>query len=1025
MQRSASFAVTALASLLGFCLVCHPVSSAPFEDRLGFCKPYTWLFGDSVAPPRVLMVGDVNGDGFADFLSTSPSGKFIDISLNGRGLKPLRNTRLVSDLPQTVVSQCVGHFGGKPARQGGVDIALLGDKGRLSIAHNDGTGKFGEMTRLTHLTDTDGPVWLFPVSLQGIDGVLVTLANPEGNLDDWKLDHLAVVNASGRVRLIDTGSGRILRDQILPGPILDVAAGRIFGDHATLACSILACRVGDSVHIYRLNRELTKIASIRTPKGPEALAIGDANGDGRADVFVNGTLFLGPDFRRQIPISNWREGKLPTRVFMVDMVGCGRADLVVQHLGKDYFGSAETDCDIYLTYNENDSDWDRDGISNEEEAKLQTDPLHRDTDADGLLDGWEVGGFAGIDFPGMGASPRHKDVFVLNLPTGNTPIDRIETAMKESVVPFFANLPYTNLDGSKGFALHYTMMPAASEEQTKGKGWGELSMETFPKDKIGLFHWMQVSGMGGGGQSGQLADSGSTGMGSWVHEFGHQLGLSHTGKWGTWSPTYTSIMNYVYSYSFDGDGKKVHFSSGEFCNAVLNESRLIEKLPFSIRDLHFLSQRPYRFRMKTAGPNETFIDWNWNGVFDEKPVKACITYGYGVSGGKRLQPSGTQSFSLNGPFELYTDYQAALAEHKGKLYMFTASRGPLKPNAPRPESAELVMQTYQGKRAWSKPVSVAPKVTNDPAAVSDGKTLYVLYLTPDGVAYRFGQPEALSEAKLIPDTKGLYVSAVNWKGTIYTFFYKDAETAIIYRSINGANLGPVIDLGIKGTIPPGLGVDTKRNQLLLGTAAIQELPVDETRNRPRPTPPATSTQDRPRPNIPQRPTTHWQLYRLAWDAKSGVFKQVGTPEWLGGENARWTGDRRPTIIFDSRTEAGPEGRIYWIARRSARGNNTAAGFLVLQTIGYKDINNGWMNWRYYDEWTNTRSGISAAWFDDDIILATTWASGTASGDCGVYCAYQGTAISNTDMSDYDDIALMANYGMARSIQTFAVMPPAK
>ena len=193
-------------------------------------------------------------------------------------------------------------------------------------------------------------------------------------------------------------------------------------------------------------------------------------------------------------------------------------------------------------------------------------------------------GFAGIDLPGMGASPLHKDVLVMNLPYDNVPIDQVEKYMREEVVPFFARLPYTNLDGTKGFAIHWiTRQPALPIKGNEGKGWGQIAGETFPQENIGIYHWMLVSGLGGGGQSGQLADAGSSGMGSWIHEFGHQLGLSHTGKWNAWSPTYTSLMNYSYSYGFEGDPKKVHFSSGELAGLVLNESHLPGKVPFPHR----------------------------------------------------------------------------------------------------------------------------------------------------------------------------------------------------------------------------------------------------------------------------------------------------------------------------------------------------------------------------------------------------------------------------------------------------------
>jgi hypothetical protein len=57
------------------------------------------------------------------------------------------------------------------------------------------------------------------------------------------------------------------------------------------------------------------------------------------------------------------------------------------------------------------------------------------------------------------------------------------------------------------------------------------------------------------------------------------------------------------------------------------------------------------------------------------------------------------------------------------------------------------------------------------------------------------------------------------------------------------------------------------------------------------------------------------------------------------------------------------------------------------------------------------------------VLATTWASDQAATDGGVFCPYNGTAIGNQDMADFDDVTLMADYGIARSIQTLAVMPP--
>jgi hypothetical protein len=58
------------------------------------------------------------------------------------------------------------------------------------------------------------------------------------------------------------------------------------------------------------------------------------------------------------------------------------------------------------------ADGDRDGLADNVERQLGTDPANPDTDGDGLLDGWEVYGVNGIDLRAKHASPLHKDIFV-------------------------------------------------------------------------------------------------------------------------------------------------------------------------------------------------------------------------------------------------------------------------------------------------------------------------------------------------------------------------------------------------------------------------------------------------------------------------------------------------------------------------------------------------------------------------------------------------------------------------------------
>ncbi len=950
-----------------FASVVVSADAAPQNGPFGLCKPYTWLFGGWVAPPRMPLIADMNGDGFADFLYATPDAKLVDISLNGKGWKPMRGERLLSDVPDRIAAMAQGRFIGDSA-----DLAILGAGGGLWIARGTGDGKVQAPQSATNLEAASGPTWLLRVR------------HRRGH------DLLAVVRDTGEVTVLEP-NGKTVAAFRTGKRVGGAASGDVDGDGE----DEIALHMGGYVRVVRAAgpHDGAPLCRVRAPRGRSALAMGDANADGKDDLLANGSLFLAPDFRSSVRVPDWDSIRKPVVAMMADVTGDGRCDLVVQHQGPDYYASKEADCSVYVAYVRGDADRDRDGLTDAEEEALGTDPLDRDTDYDGLPDGWEVHGFRGMDLKSLGASPLRKDVFVLNQPYDTVPVDQMEKLMREKVLPLFEGLPNRNPDGSTGIRIHaVTQSPALDSKAVAGKGWPQLAAETFPKDKIGVFHWMLVPGLGGGGQSGQLADAGSGGMASWAHEFGHQLGLSHTGKWPAWSPTYTSLMNYSYSYQFDGDPSKIHFSRGELADIVLNESRLPGKLPRPIEKLKFLSGPPYRFRIQSAGPNATYVDWGWSGTFTDRRIRANITYGYSVNGGVRLQPSGTKPIGAPGPCEVMTDRQASLAVHRGSLYMVTADRDALDPKARRPESAKLVIQRYLGKRAWTAKTALGMETTGDPVAVSDGGAFYVFYPTREGVRYRMGAPDRLGEPIAIPDSAGCSVGATGLRGMVLLLLHRSPDESIRYCAVRGRRVGPIKDLGIKSTITPGAAYDTRRRELLLGTGA----------------------------EINKQPY-RWQLRRLTGDPEGG-FREVSCV-FVGGEKSGWAGNKRPNLIFNPSREFGPDGRVYWIAAGVSDPPNTPTGLYIAQTIGHKDHNEGWMLWRYYDEWTNTRSGIAAAWYRGDIVLATTWASDQAATDGGVFCAYNGTAIGNQDMADFDDVTLMADYGIARSIQTFAVMPP--
>ncbi|MBI3845413.1 MAG: hypothetical protein HY292_12330, partial [Planctomycetes bacterium] len=371
-------------------------------------------------------------------------------------------------------------------------------------------------------------------------------------------------------------------------------------------------------------------------EGPKRI-VGDFDGDAKPDeiLLADATLHLAADPTTSIAVPALRD--LPAGAIAVagDVSGDHKDDLVV--FRRDDAWRVGHDILAYVAYRDGDADQDGDGLDAATEARLGTDPLDADTDHDGLSDGWEVKGEGALDLPALGASPIRKDCVVY--------LQRVEdvdgaTCAREigRAVDYWSRLPIKNPGGSIGIALHPIWLPTIPLKEG-GKAWWDQGNANLPPLARGLAHYMVVTN-GGGGQAGELADMGGCGVhalyATFLHEFGHEVGLSHTGgPNATWSPTYGSLMNYAYNYSFNEDGNAIHYSRGELASIVLDETKLDERLPVEFSKISFLGKAPYRFRVKEDG-HETLVDWNRDGVFEDAPVRADITDVYGADGGNRV-----------------------------------------------------------------------------------------------------------------------------------------------------------------------------------------------------------------------------------------------------------------------------------------------------------------------------------------------------------------------------------------------------
>ena len=302
-----------------------------------------------------------------------------------------------------------------------------------------------------------------------------------------------------------------------------------------------------------------------------------------------------------------------------------------------------------------------------ESARAASQKALLDTDQDGLPDEWEINGHgplrAGV------CNPRKADlIMVVCAMPGVSAADLRPTIAAARA--FWATVPGRNPDGTTGINL-VTVSGNTLSAADAALPYPEIYPRGFPVGWRGLAHGI-VSGPADGG-AGQTAQSDWSTVSNdwkvWVHEVGHQLGLEHQPRgFTTFSPVYGSLMNYDYSYSFNGEPNAIQFSRGPFASLRLNETSLTEVLNVPSTDVSFLSQDPYNFAIQSKGPSLTWIDWNRNGISGERRVSADINDGSSVHIGdatNMAMVAGAPSFVNIGPDRqlalLYPEVDAASA----------------------------------------------------------------------------------------------------------------------------------------------------------------------------------------------------------------------------------------------------------------------------------------------------------------------------------------------------------------------------
>lgn len=619
-------------------------------------------------------------------------------------------------------------------------------------------------------------------------------------------------------------------------------------------------------------------------------------------------------------------------------------------------------------------DRDHDGLKDDEEARIGSNPMDRDTDMDGLLDGWEVHGMPRnislaeriklFDPANPAAddalSPIRQDVIcVLSYFEGVDP-KQMEPELPR-VQGLYRQLSNQNPDGSRGVWVHFRVEPTFVAKADQVLPWWDVGNKYFAANERGFMHWLQITPWGGG-QSGQTAEMGGAGN-SWAviaHEFGHQLSLAHEGdSAAAWCPLYPSLMSYAFSYSFDGDGNKIHFSNGEFRQTVLDEHNLSEKLPYAFDKVKYLANWPFRFTLKDNGDGTTLIDWNHSGTFDEGPVEADVNYGGSTYCGNRLNHETTGS----GPALAYV----------GDVCYLVASD---------PTRDHLWMKSYLGDEKWSEKKDLPSSATERDVVLVGGKDYGLLFqhhIWGWHVA-KFDAKEVTTPAK-IPDLPTTDINATRVGDRVLIVYRRD-DDSVEYRWLTFKDNDfskPVVTapsrLETRSVVTPGIGVDPKDGRVLLVSSLAN---------------------------------SHGSPFcmRVTWMAVQGDRLWEQELKWTRGEASGNGCCTRPVVAFS------PGGQLNIFHQGGADLSGQMIAYRTSR-VGNQALDEGWLTCMLYDVWTRSRVPVAMASGPQGAIYSYRWDAGGTNNM--LQTAHHGFGIDINPMRDFDDGEKIAKWGIRHSM----------
>jgi hypothetical protein len=611
-----------------------------------------------------------------------------------------------------------------------------------------------------------------------------------------------------------------------------------------------------------------------------------------------------------------------------------------------------------------------------------------DADNDGLDDGEERGALAPF-----GTNPMHADMLVYFCRFSDISATAVQAAINGAKL-FYGRLNVPNPDGRTGINLIAVGTGTASvaDRVMADRGdWGGLRNKYLPASWRGRAHF-HIFNKGGGGQSDSPGTAGSSGIDTgWaaaVHELGHQLGLSHDGAGYTvQSPLHASLMNYAYSYSFNGSANAIRFSNGAFASVRMTEQDLEENLPFDATSLRFLTVAPYRFSVRSAGPGRAQIDWNRNGVFGEHHVRADVNYeGEGVNIRPFVDIGATQCT----PWLIATQRNVyALYAEPAAGYRPVPAAGilPVRLSESRPGRIMLRRVSRSGVGAA---IEIVPAAIGDPTGAWVNNQLWIVCKVRTGyVITRLGlgsSPDSYNRlsATLFQDNRSVEPTLASIDARPVLFFWN--------RSTLGVS---ATDL----TVPSGLeppragpekviaGITSNTNISIAWLPDSRRIAIATTGNR----------------NLPNRVVVDY-VQRSATQGLVHVGREV-----VGGADGPNRAYSRPAIVQVERGSLGASSRLDVFYEGLEEGTRHLYTSWQVTDPAFAS---GWLESRVLADWDWVRNPPSVAYSvaDRDVVVCLVFEV-----DGIARCSFSGLGVQSGPMGDFDELTYLRNTGLRLSL----------